>query len=532
MATACNVAFIEGTDTHQHVHRVAQFSQDVMSIDEKSTISLTENLLLTLQFEGPVGSRLYMKELSETKIPYLQDGDACYVEPRREPYVLYQFGEGPYPFTVGNYVAHCELPNGEKHYFAFEIDPKIYEASHQIMLADIKRFMEGLTYSGMKKTLSTVDATNVAYVLEQANHYITSLLDIEAYPFEQIVRQYTLSPQRQHADFRTVQYAASHPLETRHYVPQKRSTYDTLENEWLKQFVKQNVVYMKALLAHTPDKEKLKQLLHASTQFLQLDWVRALDYPRSSLMPAIFQQHRAYRTIFQLYRQLRKRTAAQPVYEMVRSYKESAALYEIWSYLYVIEHFKSRQFTLAENHLSFKAYKGGFVFDDKKDNYVLLSRGDEHVRIFFEHKLPSLIEETTALAPIATIDTKNLPDCRIDFWQGASYKGSHIFDAKYRKMENVYRNEVAKSQKRSTIPQLLAYALFTQAHTASYSATPSRYVDRIPVEEVWAVYPFPYATSTDQLRQHVLRLIDLTPGQANMLFHQALERVTAEKFTS
>lgn len=537
MDTAYSITFTEGI--FQKAIEVNQTKSDALKVDTTSTVTLTENAHLSLTFHGPAKSRLYMDLLVDTKLPYKEDDEGYYLEPQDAPYILYKYDDKTsYPFTVGYYIAYYQAPNERKHYFGLKVGSKLYEESHACMVADIEAYMDSLSYEGTKKMLITEAQQSTQYAEKYAHRYIDSLREIAAYPFEKITYQYVLSYQQHHADFRTTQYALTHPMEKRYYVPEKRRERHTLENAWLKHFVKQNMQQLKQLLGKASEPKKIQQLIRASRQFLQLDWVQDIAYPSEPLMPAVFQQHPAYTAIFQMYRQLRKHSTA-PAYGQVRLYKQSAALYEMWTYLYVIRHFEQRGFEKVHDNLDVKRVDHGVSFNEQYTNYVELKHGDNTVRIFLEHKITNnIIDDVSMLMPLATLAPKNYPDIRIDFWQGPHYKGSHIIDAKYSNIERRYEEEkntllvkpdpTIGTKKPKTIEQLMAYALETQTCTAHLSPQSNRFIDRVPVEEVWAIYPF-YNVS-DELRLNTFRFMSVTPNRPNTLFHQHLERITNEKF--
>lgn len=537
MDTAYSITFTEGAN--QKAINVNRVVRDVLAVDEASTVCLMENAHLSMTFHGPANSRLYMDLLADTKLPYKEDDQGYYLEPQEAPYIFYKYEDKvTYPFTVGEYRAYYQAADAQKYYFGVKVGSKLYEESHAYMIAEIEAYMDSLSYEGTQTKLYTEAQRSAQYAEKYANLYIESLREIAAYPFEKMTYEYVLSYQPNNADFRTMQYALTHPSETRHYVREKRRERRTLENAWLKHFVKQNVQQFKQLLATTNAPKKINRLLHVSRQFLQLDWVQAIAYPSEPLMPAIFQQHPAYKAVFQMHRQLRKYDAA-PAYGKVRSYKQSAELYEIWTYLYVIRHFEANGFEKVHEHLDVKRVENGVSFNEDYNNYVELQRGDQTVRIFLEQKITNnIIDDVSTLMPLATLAAKNYPDIRIDFWDGLHYKGSHIMDAKYSNIERRYEqeknalrlkpDEALGTQKPKTILQLMAYALETQTCTAHLSPQSNRFVDRVPVEEVWAIYPF--YNASDALHLNAFRFMSVTPNKANTLFHQHLTRITNEKF--
>lgn len=519
MATAFSVTFIE---SEQHLPVTAFYTSPQEMTDEVG-VTLKENVALQIVFHAPAGSRLYLNELQETTLNYFVDDQGePYIAPRSEPYCLYEFKQNQmYPFTYGRYEAKCVLADDTTHYFSLHVDSKLYGESHQQMIADIEQFMKGMSYSKKKRALVKKTMPDARY--EKAFRTILQ------YPFEQLERQYTLTTDARGADFRTAIYAATHPEETRHYVPRNVLNRQTLENEWLKQFVKYNQAYMKQQLAaakNDAEKRLLMRALQVTAQFLAEPWVQELGYPRMPLIPAIFQQQAAYRTIYAQYRQLRKQAGENVVYGEVRSYKKSADLYEIWGYLYVAQQLVSMGYTMTQQHLSFEHNEQGVVFDNEAANYMVFEKGSQLIRLFFENAMPRYQRDITPLKPLATFHN-NLPDCRLDFWQHEQYKSSHIIDFKYRRLEQIYQKDGELDR---AFKQLTAYALATQSNTAELNGTTNRSIDRNPVDEAWGVYPFMHSSSTDALREQVMRLLPLTPGERNPVFCQQLRDVVERGF--
>ena len=519
MATAFSVTFIE---CEQHLP-VTAFYSSPQEMGDEASVTLRENVALQIVFHAPAGSRLYLNELQETTIncSYDEQGNP-YIMPRTEPYCLYEFKQNQvYPFTYGRYEAKCVLADDTTHYFSLHVNSKLCGESHQQMIADIEHFMTDMSYSKKKQAL-------VKKTMPEA-HYTKALQTILQYPSEQVERRYTLTTDARGADFRTAMYAATRPEETRYYVPRHVLNRQTLENEWLKQFVTYNQVYMKKQLKETnsnSDKQLLRRALQVTVQFLAEPWVQELGYPRMPLVPAIFQQQAMYQTIYAQYRQWRKQHGEAVTYGGVRSYKKSADLYEIWGYLYVAQQLVAMGYTMTQQHLSFEQSKQGVVFDSEAANYMTFEKGTQLIRLFFENPLPRYQRDITPLKPLATFHN-NLPDCRLDFWQHEQYKGSHIIDFKYRKLEQHYQKEGELDR---AFKQLTAYALATQSNTAELNGTTNRSIDRNPVDEAWGVYPFMHSSSTDALREQVMRLLPLTPGERNAIFCQQLKDVVERGF--
>ena len=518
MGTAFSVTFIEGAKEIP----VTTF-YELLDEHTGDAVQLKENQVLEVSFDGPAGSRLYLPELQETAVKYFLDeqGDA-YVLPSKKPYILYEFGSNNiYPFSYGCYEAKCVLSDKETYYFSLQINAKIYAESHQQMIADIEQFMSSMSYSKMKKARIAKPVTTL--------HCKRALQEILYHPQENLERVYALDTIEKNSDYRTVMYAAMHPEERRYYIPQNVMNRNTLENEWLKQFVKRMQQILKVKLKEEQTKlerQSIKQLLQSTTQFLNEPWVQALAYPRIPLLPEIFQQNAAYRTVYRSYREWTHTTSV--AYGEVHSYKKSADLYEIWGYLYVAAQLKKMGYTMTEKQLSFQQGKTGMIFDKSSANYLQFEKGHQLIRLFFEDELPRYQKDINKFKPLSTFHN-NLPDCRLDFWQENRYKGSHIIDFKYRKLERIYNRE-QESGPDKAFKQLAAYALATQSDTEALTGEKNRLIDRNPVNEAWGVYPFMHSNSTAALREQVMRLLPLTPGEGNLVFCQQLREVVRRGF--
>ncbi|MBQ0140975.1 MAG: DUF2357 domain-containing protein [Kurthia sp.] len=513
MDILCKISFSE----HHYVAEPITFYKTKAAIDLARAITLHENSISQVLFLAPADSKLKL--------------DSLVYSPKEEHQAIYHFQDSAqYPFTTGYYIGEVHIKE-EVYYFPFHIASKIAQEAHDIMVREVEQFSSNLSQT-QGYNLVQKSAENIDFIMKNERKFIQAIQQIMHAPKSDLVISYELQAANvvKFTDARSQRYALQHPQQTKVYAPVKKQQYNLLEN----QLVKMMLTSCQSIFTHylhefgaTDEllQKTLTRLIFQINEFCQLDWVTDLELPREFTIPLTFFQLPHYQMIYLVHRQL-KHSDKQEVAIVERSSKSSAEIYEVWCFIKLVACYEKLGFHIEKHHISFSYTQNTLKFDAQEKNYIELAKGSSRIRLFFEDSISRLSKETNHLSPLYTMHN-NLPDCRIDFWQDGQFKGAHLIDFKYRKMEYIWFKAQETNKPNDTLQQLASYALAMQTNSLRLNGHQDSLLDRMPTKEAWALYPFEDHFSNTKLKPYQIRFIPFTPGQENDSLMQQLEEMTS-----
>lgn len=560
MDSPFNVTFIETFGDKENRVECEHFhpkSNPSCLLDE---VTLTENSELHVSFTAPEGYRLYMDGFDQlTEALVSENGRGVYIKPASKPTTLYnpRANNKPYPFIPGTYVLLLATPEGEERYTRVKIMTKrMTEEQHEVMVSEIEATVKGLS-SELSSRRSVFNDTALAIfgpekiheysiLLMNADKLISSIHTINKTKKFSIRKVYPVMPtaKAKRIDEKSIKYMMMHPEQQKTIqAPVSQITYDLLENSWIKSIATLFYRYVTEMKVHfatpfstqyneTTAKQLERELSVLQNQlalFLQESWLRDVSEITSGRIPMVFFKNGTYNTFYKIYRLLKESNRSplsQP--QLQFQHKRSDVLYEIWGYLQVIRMFQESGYTLEKNglHINQNTLDKISPSTTKSTDYVQLTKDHTTLRIFYDEFIPN---SRSALSTHQTMYTmnNNKPDCRIDAWHKAHYKGSLIIDFKYRKREYLWNEEDLQSgrQPSKVMKQLESYASSMKSNSQLINGVRTPLIDAQPVTEVWAVYPIKWENpqANYEANDFCIRFIDLSPGSESLYFRALLE---------
>lgn len=169
------------------------------------------------------------------------------------------------------------------------------------------------------------------------------------------------------------------------------------------------------------------------------DFLKNATMPSNMALPKALMLNPSYNLLYRIYMVLFHKTAS---YEVDASYhrywKQTAQLYEIWTYVQVLK-------ILTE--IGFNPVSG-WLYDDRQAGQPLpfLTAGtqvhlvgdDLDLNLTYNEPLPHGRAQVTLHRPLMMLAAQNKPDIRLDvFDKEARYLGSLLMDAKYKRLTSI-----------------------------------------------------------------------------------------------
>ena len=542
MGMPYKLTFIEIYGDKENIIDCVDFREPSQIDNVMEKVILTENSMLRVYFDAPAGYKLYVDGFDQLEENFVfEDENGVFIRPGKTAYTLYNpfANKKPYPFIPGTYSLMMHTANGEVlEARAKVITKRITEDQHGIMIGEIEEAVQALSneanlrnnpYYGVfkpdkVKTYSTI--------LLNRNKIINGLQTIEKNRRYSIEKKYPVSPKLKanKMDKKSLQFMLMYPHEQTIRVPVSVSTYDLLENRWLKTIIQRllnEVNEMKCYIGQaksitTSIEKDIISLQNKLTSFLNQHWMRRIQEMSTEKLPTRLLTAGAYGFFFKIHRMIKKDILAGNYAPTIQfTHKRSDFLYELWGYLKVIERLKeAHYFQLKRNH--FQVSENA---TEEQANFIELVKGNCILRVFYNETMPNRKEAITAYRTMFTM-SNNTPDCRVDVWKDDQFKGSLIIDFKYRKKEYLWNDDYLANEKPSKVMQQLgAYSTSMKSNSLSINGVCNPLIDAQPVNEVWAVYPIKWEELTPNYdaNDYLIRLIDLSPGSEDRHFDELLE---------
>lgn len=529
MDTSFNITFIEVYGDKEHHVECRRFSNQLahQSIDAEVAV-LTENSVLRLYFEAPLGSKLYMDGLDQLEEHFVHEDEyGFYIRPGRTAYPLFTPTENRkvYPFIPGMYSLMLHLNDGTVLETSVKVKAKrITENQHMTMIEEIEQMMETL--------VSEPDATEQSHrayarSLFGENDYESALMILEEQQkLKQLLWKIESSPYFQMADGENIYgQAYLEPV----------VAYDTVENRQLKKTL--TVLFSRIRqLNHSIRKsfqldetgrkmaKELSQLAYQLLSCVQSSWLRHVRDVEFNWQHAPYYTNPYAQQFYQLSQEIMRKKSTKRLYLPLQlTNKRSDVLYELWGFLKVVAYLKeTMDFKVVHHQFHIRRENS----TSERSRFIELEKEQVRIRLFYDAKIPNRKEKLSAHDTMYTM-SNNTPDCRLDVWEDGLYTGSLIIDFKYRKKQYLWNEAALEQEKPSTVMrQLSAYATSMRSDAMLLNGQNNRLIDAAPVHEVWAVYPMKYENSDANYEKndYLIRFIDLSPGADHQHFKQLLKQ--------
>lgn len=479
-------------------------NEDDICFDKETIPQIKEYEALSFKFESKNDNdRLYLPELNDFAIDNRKEDDngEYYFSPSEKNYIIFGFNEGnTVPLIPGYY--YFEIISDEvRYYSAFEVVLKdLTVVEWQELRLEIEKWLSGLSIDFInrnkadKKVLIKDDfesnnfVDKIDFLVESIPKLKITLSKIIDEANFKIQKEYFWVPKGQKGliDSTTIKMAQIHPEKKNFtYSPRKRLQFDVPENRWIKyileylykrctysidylkrleEAIKGSPIYKKKYMEEsnrflTEENKKLSQIsslksqqqkLIAFNSYLDLilnhSFFNKIKSDRFRIVPKSLALSSKYNYIYKVYLRLTNNyTPINFEKEYIYFWKKTDLLYEIWTYIKVIEALRSLSYEI----------KSGWIFDMKsksekipflKDGTaVSLNKGDITLKVRFNESIPKEETVNTLDLPVKTASYRNKPDIRVDIYHKENYAGCVVIEVKYVRLYNIlYGNNKEK----------------------------------------------------------------------------------------
>lgn len=266
--------------------------------------------------------------------------------------------------------------------------------------------------------------------------------------------------------------------------------------------------------------EQLKKLSSYLRNILNEDFLKDVHLPDNRNFPKVLMLNPLYNTLYKIYAGLKhkeKHFVQDSYYN--RYWKQTARLYEIWTYIKVLD-------VLIK--LGFNP-ESGWIYDSEDtlpfldDGTRVVLRGPKlSLGLVFNQAIPHHESEVSREIPLYIYARKNKPDIRIDIFTEDSdeYLGSIILDAKYKRLTTLLR-ERNENGYAGVAEQFRAYR---NDPDSSLMNIPSEIKPK-PVESVVVLYPNDNSNNPNVLeKENSVIYLQLKPGVGDDALRNELDK--------
>ncbi len=171
---------------------------------------------------------------------------------------------------------------------------------------------------------------------------------------------------------------------------------------------------------------------------LQDEFLASVDLPANRIFPKGLMLNPQYNLLYKIYYGLRhqdKHYTTDAYYS--RYWKKTAKLYEIWTYIKVLDSLINSGYRPISGWI----YDSATVLPFLDDETTVILKGDDvTLQLAFNQAIPHDEKKVTKQMPLMIYARKNKPDIRLDiFIKEDLYLGSIILDAKYKNLKALMR---------------------------------------------------------------------------------------------
>ncbi|RKQ12772.1 DUF2357 domain-containing protein [Ureibacillus endophyticus] len=566
------------------VEKYVDSLSELYRMETENIIEITENLDTYLSFSGVEDVRLYMDglELLPEEFVGEDENGNVFLEPSDLKHAIYEnVGNNSYFPLIPGYYQICVISSGKKYFSLFRIRTKqVTEEQWEVMKNDVEKSLSGLAQDLVKKNSNVKDnynddtlPSNILRKWHLINQFkiklMSSIQDLTTNPRQNVKKNYLIVPisQARKTDDETVKFLSQHPEKKDFYkTPYREVNLNLPENKLIKAVLKEIDKTLKEIYSHciyyeditnrkiNTEKrnsfgvhngklrslevtlEEIKSIKTDSSKlitniqhFLNNTWLKDVPSVKNINIPNSVTMDQRYQIIFKLYKKLKNdrfTITFDPIYQY--NWKRTDLLYEIWSFIKVIEAFTSDEIGFSP--------VSGWLIDDyphvpellPKDK-ILMKKEDITIQIMYEGEVLGESKDTTLEHPLYTGTENRTPDCRIDYYDSKGYIGSLVLDFKYRPVKYIWSDSLVKNRGTNKVMrQLNNYKNSFKSKWFYRDRLDSLLFNQLtPIREVWGVYPLQKNEKTIRyLNDHYIRLMDLTPNEESEHFTKMLKELT------
>lgn len=470
--------------------------------------------MLQLQLMSNEYLQMFIPELDDYDLKNRKEDEhgRLYFEPDEEKITIFSYQDDmQVPLIPGFYYIYIEK-GSVRYYTGFQIIPKdlnISEWNH--LKTDIEERVVGLSVDFIRRRrldkkisniLETQDVSlfeKIKYFLEDIPQAMISLENLKKEAKFKIKKEYKWQPigSKNLIDDETIKKMQQRPDKQGFlYSPQRKLLYDIVDNQWIKYILihfsrfcriadiyldnilisiqeqfenelkyenkrqKSEQIYLlnksKSQLASVrEEKQKIKRFYAYIQEYLQEEFLKNVKKNRPQHVPKSLVLVPKYNVLYKMYlRNIRNSSEIRFEPEYQHFWKKTDVLYEIWSYIEVLE-------ALIDNGY---IPEKGWIFNQTTliqplpflhdGTAVYLRKGEVSLRVIYNDTLPGANSLNTIDSPLKIVSKRNKPDIRIDILiNDSEYTGSILLDAKYKKLLNIISSSYSGKQ----IEQLREY---------------------------------------------------------------------------
>ncbi|MCD2224512.1 hypothetical protein LAX75_08565 [Listeria cossartiae] len=481
-------------------------------IDKLPKIKEFETLQFLLTSEESV--KLFIPELDDYDLRNrkVDKYGNLYFTQNKEKVTIFSYKDDmQVPLIPGFYYIYIEKDEC-RYYTGFQIIPKDLEISEWYDLKnDIEKRVVGLSVDFIKrkkfdKKISNVNEKNQAslwekieYFLEDIPQAMIALENLKKDAKFKIKKEYNWQPigSKTLIDNETIKKIQQRPDKRGFlYSPRRKLVYDIIDNQWIKyimlhfsKFCRVADTYLNNILislqAQNEEESKYKNARQLSEQiylkkksksqltnveeekkkiksfyayiqdYLKEGFLKDVKGNRPHHVPKSLVLVPKYNVLYKMYlRNIRNSSEIRFESEYQHYWKKTDVLYEIWSYIEVLEALIDNGYTPEKGWIfnqTAMIQPLPFLYDG---TVVCLKKENVCLRVIYNGVLPGADSLNTIDSPLKITSKRNKPDIRIDILiNDVEYTGSILLDAKYKKLLNIISSSYSGRQ----IEQLREY---------------------------------------------------------------------------
>lgn len=533
-------------------------------------IHLFENRDVLLSIHSEYDVKLYMDGFDALSHEFVCHKDGKYISEKDTEYKVFSYENFPLP--PGRFLMTIQC-NGKSYYAIFVVDTlHLGEQVWSLMASEIYDDIRSFALQTIRRRAMTAKvgmfssgdflSFKMSLLLPRYQQIIAILERLAANPRSRISTKYEYSniPNAYRKTFHSNKLNAKKTSSVKRYVPVKYINQDLAENRKIKHMVlgiedllldvldeikrvrnnyqcindkdyygrsgrQANYAWRVITLDTLQQYEVIaKKVLGAISEIKNCDWFAELQEGVYEFVPVQTMLDPRYNVINSLYNDLSGTMLRFSEHcSLVDIWKNTSQLYEMWGFVSTIKVLIGMGYNL---HSGVKVQKGRIGYHitglESNDAFVLENSDGVIVKAYYDRKISRTLSATReATEPIYIDNSRNTPDCRLDFYRRddikETYIASVIVDYKYRKRSTIELDEDVKNQAKAYRRD--TYTRYAKGMTELQAIGSIR-----PVKFVWLAYPDidnpTYYKSLDENVENNICLVAFTPGQETYMTDQ------------
>lgn len=560
-------------------------ARDELLIQDEPGITLTENIRYELQFtcDDPNG-RLYLDILDALPTHHLpavqsQPDGTQYLLPSDKPIPLYW--DGYIPWRPAVYHLFVQLGT-TTYYTTILVKSKLVNHKElDIMRAELYADVQELAFELVRRhenpgntldmDIPNLDMHHLQAISSHARSLVASALDLMRKPNHGIAKMYewvNAAGGVETDEWSARQMARRPPDRGLMLTPRRVLHHQRVENRWVV-FISEEVLHIVTDLQAVLDRY-LRQLhadvqtharyaashtvaakqrdrkqaiintveqhvrqastvLHALRTLRTTEWYQSIRAEvthrgRPPFTHVIVRDAR-YRAFYQVWRTLNRDNLQVELNQRFNlQWRPTNELYEMWGFIKMVKALRLLGFAPTQGWLN-RTQQGTWLAGEPYSGAsVRMTHNDVTIQLWYDAEMPLRVSYTTLDTPVYTTNRHNRPDGRLDVFENNVYRGSLMFDCKYRAIGDFWNLETDPGLRPQAMEQISAYLDGPKSRFLNGEhASP---VSALPVKEVWAIHP----SGSDAVRafeDYFVKLVRVKPGDENVHVLEELRRVLA-----